>query len=113
MFKIEPVTLQSDPEVLKSCRRLFRLYGEFLNTQSGPALFCFSGLEEEIANVPARYSEHGGEVLLATAGLHAAGCIAYRRLSSSESTCCEIKRLFVNPQFRGRGLGKLLVSVAI
>jgi GNAT superfamily N-acetyltransferase len=110
MFQIEPVTARSSLPLLEECRALFRAYGEFLRASGGPALFCFSGLEAEIKNLPLAYSEHGGEILLASNANQTAGCIAYR---SMDSGCCEIKRLFVAPGFRGHSLGKLLVSTAL
>src|SRR3954453_4854892 len=113
MVRIESVTPQSALELLDEVRCLFRSYGEFLRTSGGPALFCFSRLEDEIAGLPAAYTDEGGEVLLALDGTKGAACIAYRRLETSGPPCCEIKRLFVNPTFRGKGLGKLLVSAAL
>jgi putative acetyltransferase len=113
MITIESVTTRSSPELLEASRALFRSYGELLRTIGGPALFCFSRLEDEIANVPSTYTESGGEVLLAMDGAVAAGCIAYRSMGSSDPACCEIKRLFVSPAYRGQGLGKFLLSSAL
>jgi len=113
MLTIGPVTAQSSPELIEEARALFRSYGEFLRASGGPALLCFSGLEDEIATLPSTYSENDGEVLLATLGTHGAGCIAYRSMGPSDPACCEIKRLFVVSEFRGQGLGKRLVSAAL
>ncbi len=107
------MTPQSAPELLHEVRALFRSYGEFLQTSGGPALFCFSRLEDEIASLPVAYTEKGGEVLLGTDGNQGAGCIAYRVLGTPGSPCCEIKRLFVSSAYRGKGLGKLLVTAAL
>ena len=113
MVRIESITPESDPELLDQTRALFRSYGNFLLTSGGAALFCFSRLDEEIASIPAAYTDSNGEVLLATDGAQAAGCIAYRSMGSSDPTCCEIKRLFVRSAFRGQSLGRLLVSAAL
>src|SRR3954467_15146980 len=79
-------------------------YGDFLRTSGGPALFCFSGLDDEVVNIPAVYTDNNGQMLLATDGAYGAGCIAYRSMGSSEPTCCEIKRLFVSLSSGGRVL---------
>jgi GNAT superfamily N-acetyltransferase len=113
MLTIGPVTTQSSPELIEVARALFTSYGEFLRASGGPALLCFSRLEHEIATLPATYLDNGGEVLIATEGAHGAGCIAYRSVGASDPGCCEIKRLFVSPEFRGQGLGKRLVSTAL
>src|SRR5437764_604883 len=100
MLEIAAITPQSSTELLDKVRALFRSYGNFLYSSGGPALFCFSRLEDEIANLPAAYTENGGELLLAFDGADSAGCIAYRSMTSSDPGCCEIKRLFVNSDFR-------------
>jgi putative acetyltransferase len=113
MLTIGPVTSESSPALIEEARALFSSYGEFLRASGGPSLLCFSRLEDEIATVPAAYSDNGGEVLVATDGAHGAGCIAYRSMGASDPGCCEIKRLFVSSRFRGQGLGKRLVLAAM
>jgi GNAT superfamily N-acetyltransferase len=113
MVRIESITPESDPELLDQTRALFRSYGDFLRTSGGAALFCFSRLDEEIASIPAAYTDSNGEVLLAADGAQAAGCIAYRSMGSSDPASCEIKRLFVSSAFRGQSLGRLLVSASL
>ncbi len=51
-----------------------------------------------------------GLTLLGRVGADVGGCIAYRRL---EPAICELKRLYVRPDFRRTGLGRTLVSCLI
>jgi len=46
-------------------------------------------------------------ITLARDGDAVAGCVAFRKI---EEDCCEMKRLFVKPEFQGRGIGKSLVK---
>lgn len=112
-MRIEPITIQSRPDIVDQARALLRSYGDFLRTSGGPALFCFSRLEDEIANLPAAYTDNGGELFVARDDAQAAGCIAYRSMAPSDPACCEIKRLFVSSAFRGKGIGKRLVLTCL
>jgi putative acetyltransferase len=113
MLTIESVTSQSNPRLLAETKSLFRSYANFLRTEGGPELLVFSRLEDEITELPGVYTDRCGEILVAKEGSQLAGCIAYRSLAPLEPGCCEIKRLFVNPEFRGRGLGKRLIREAL
>jgi carbonic anhydrase len=62
----------------------------------------FQGFEEELRDLPGGYGPPTGALVIAWVGPTLAGCVALRRWSAQE---CEMKRLYVRPRFRGRGVG--------
>ena len=87
---------------LTSAAALFRAYAKTLPVDLGS-----QGFSQELASLPGVYAPPGGELLLAKRGDHVLGCIALRPL---EPQVAEIKRLFVRPQARGKGVAKALVA---
>lgn len=70
----------------------------------------FQNFERELANLPGDYSPPTGCLLLAMVEKNAAGCVALRRL---QNDVCEMKRLYVKPEFRNMKIGKALTKAAI
>jgi ribosomal protein S18 acetylase RimI-like enzyme len=91
---------------LDHARRLFRAYAAEFAASIGASL-CFQGFEDELAGLPGRYAPPSGCLLLAMEGDRTAGCVAMRDLGGGT---CEMKRLYVAPEYRGRGVGRLLVE---
>jgi len=90
------------PEHIEQVRILFLEYGSSLGFS-----LCFQSFDEEMKDLPGAYGPPSGVLLLARCSDHAAGCIALRKLGTG---ICEMKRLYVRPDDRGRGLGRMLVE---
>jgi putative acetyltransferase len=100
-----PTVQANSPAQIEEARTLFREY----ETGLGISL-CFQNFEQELANLPGDYNPPDGRLLLCEHDGLVAGCIALRKL---EPGVCEMKRLYIRPTFRGKGLGKFLVNTII
>jgi putative acetyltransferase len=92
-------------EQVEQARMLFLEYAESLGFS-----LCFQSFDEEVKNLPGAYAPPTGRLLLALQQGQAAGCVALRLL---EPKICEMKRLYVRPEHRGSGIGKMLVERVI
>ena len=92
-------------EDIEHARSLFQEYAAGLGIS-----LCFQNFDRELASLPGDYEPPDGRLLLATEDDQLAGCIALRKLGDG---VCEMKRLFIRPAYRGKGLGRVLVAAII
>jgi GNAT superfamily N-acetyltransferase len=93
-------------EDVAAVRELMEAYGAHLAAHPAAAAnMCLSGFDQELDSLREKYAT----LLLAMVDGVAAGCVALRRLTQVEGGC-EMKRLWVEPGFRGMGIARRLVE---
>lgn len=104
MLDIQKVTTQGPS--LESIKTLFRAYLGELNED-----LCFQSFDSEIDNPLYKYSAPTGALFIALYNAKPVGCIALQPLP--EAGTCEMKRLYVNPEYRKLGIGDALVNALL
>jgi GNAT superfamily N-acetyltransferase len=92
-------------EEIENARKLFREYETWLGMS-----LCFQNFEDEVAGLPGKYAPPKGRLYLAYIGDEVTGCIALREIAEG---ICEMKRLYLRDNARGRGLGNRLIEKLI
>jgi len=93
------------PAQIDQVRELFLEYEQSLGVK-----LCFQNFEQELAGLPGHYAPPDGRLLLAEYEGKLAGCVALRKW---EAGICEMKRLYLRPSFRGKGLGRTIAEKII
>ncbi len=92
-------------EHYEDVRKLFIEYADSLGFD-----LEFQDFSRELATLPGQYAPPQGCILLAKDSEQVIGCVALRPF---EVGICEMKRLYVVPEFRGRGIGRDLAQMVI
>jgi ribosomal protein S18 acetylase RimI-like enzyme len=93
------------PAQMAQARELFLEYAQSLGFS-----LCFQNFDKELAGLPGDYAPPEGRLLLAEFEGQLAGCVALHKLAPE---ICEMKRLYLRPQFRGKRLGRVLADRVI
>ncbi|HKO21927.1 MAG TPA: GNAT family N-acetyltransferase [Candidatus Eisenbacteria bacterium] len=96
------VRLAETAEDVEAVRGLFLEYADSLGFD-----LSFQDFEREVTSLPGDYAPPRGALLLALNGAIPEGCVALRPWG--DAVICEMKRLYVRPSMRKRGVGALLV----
>ena len=90
---------------LEHVRQFFRNYAAWLGVN-----LDYQDFGEEMASLPGAYAAPAGRLFFATFEGRPAGCVGIRPTSDG---VCEMKRLYVEPEMRGNGIGRQLALAAI
>ncbi|MHC4774588.1 MAG: GNAT family N-acetyltransferase [Planctomycetota bacterium] len=93
------------PEHWQGARILFEEYAASLDFE-----LDFQSFDQELETLPEDYGPPQGCLLLAHQEGALAGCVASRKIGDG---ICEMKRLYVRPDYRAQGLGRILVEGVI
>ena len=89
----------------KDAKELFLEYANSLNFD-----LCFQHFDGEISDLSAQYSEPEGCLILCYENNFPIGCVALRKFNFD---ICEMKRLYILPQARGKGIGRVLAEKTV
>jgi putative acetyltransferase len=93
------------PLQIAQARELFLEYAQSLGFS-----LCFQNFDQELAGLPGDYAPPSGRLLLAEVEGQLAGCVALHKLGNQ---ICEMKRLYLRPEFRGKGAGRALAEAIV
>ena len=90
----------NDTEVIKE---LFKEYSQIKGAES-----CFVSFDKELADLEAFYS--GGALLAGYENEKPVACIAVKKI---DDMTCEAKRLFIKPEYRGKGYARIMMNTML
>jgi putative acetyltransferase len=85
---------------------LFNQYADSLDFK-----LTFQNFEEELQTIPVMYGSPKGALFLVEDNDLYIGVAGLRQIENEYT--CEVKRMFILPQYQGKGIGKLLLNTLI
>jgi ribosomal protein S18 acetylase RimI-like enzyme len=101
---VEIIEANTEQDIL-TARALFKEYTDSLGVD-----LTFQNYEQEVARLETIYGPPAGSLLLARYNGLFVGCVGLKKL---DDLTCEMKRLYIKPETRGKGLGKALCEKII
>ncbi|MBI3580380.1 MAG: GNAT family N-acetyltransferase, partial [Ignavibacteriales bacterium] len=89
-------------EQISTARELFLEYADSLKID-----LCFQGFDKELKELPGEYAPPHGRLFLFYYDNQLAGCAALRK---QDDGIGEMKRLYLKPAFRGKGIGRAIAT---
>ena len=86
-------------------RRLFKEYADSLDFD-----LCFQNFDQELIEIDTQYNSPAGALTLIGHHGEFIGCAGIRRF---QNKIAELKRMYIQPGYRGLGLGKILLEKSI
>ncbi|WP_253721070.1 GNAT family N-acetyltransferase [Brevibacillus brevis] len=105
MFGLLRLIHATEDDEYEQARELFLEYVDSLGVD-----LSFQNISIELQNIPGEYAPPDGCILLALDNEQPAGCVALRKI---DEQVCEMKRLYVTPEWKGSGVGKKLALAII
>lgn len=96
----------------KEIKELFTEYTDLLI--EGDSTFkdylAVQNYDEELAHLEIKYGHPHGRLYVAYYGEKLAGCVGLRKIDDKN---CEMKRMYVRPEFRGKHIGDAMAKLVI
>lgn len=104
MSKVEYKIAHTEGE-FEQAKQLFKEYAASLDFN-----LDYQGFDDELKMISHQYEQPTGALFLCLIDSNAIGCIGIRAFEEKKA---ELKRLYLNPAYRGLGIGSALVELAI
>jgi N-acetylglutamate synthase-like GNAT family acetyltransferase len=85
-----------DNNEIENTKNLITEYIKWLNMD-----LSFQNIDKELKDFPQKYKEPDGIFIIAKENDNVVGCVGIKKL---EEEICEMKRLFVNDNYKGKGI---------